>query len=316
VYVAGNFLSPILHIGSSTFYNAGNYDIFLVKYDSVGNPIWAKSAGGAGLDHGTALTTNATGDVYLTGRFGSSALTFGTATITNTSSSGNDVYLTKYSASGLVNWARVAGGTGNDDPSSIAVDATGKIYVAGGSSAAFSFGSTSLSGGAFLLEYTDSGTQKWASCSGLPAQSAIYSIAIQGNKSIYVAGVFRCSTITFGSTALTKVGGGVTNDIFLARLDDTTSNILIVDTTNIDTTLNIRTNAYAFAFVYPNPTTGIVNISNPTPIKELIILNQLGQPVYLREYITTSILVDLTSLPAGVYYIKIDGLVIKLLFKV
>src|SRR4051812_30404093 len=50
IYVIGYFASSFLTFGSTVLSNAGgsNYteDIFLVKYDSTGNVIWAKEAGG------------------------------------------------------------------------------------------------------------------------------------------------------------------------------------------------------------------------------------------------------------------------------
>src|SRR5436190_20577711 len=50
-YVTGYFGSPSITFGSTTLTNAGNYDIFIVKYSPTGNVLWAKSVGGSGHDY-------------------------------------------------------------------------------------------------------------------------------------------------------------------------------------------------------------------------------------------------------------------------
>jgi hypothetical protein len=52
VFLAGDFYSPTLTFGSHTLTNSGpGYrDILVVKYDGIGNEVWAKSAGGSGTD--------------------------------------------------------------------------------------------------------------------------------------------------------------------------------------------------------------------------------------------------------------------------
>src|ERR1044071_3870889 len=49
-YATGYFRSASLSFGSTTLTNAGNEDIFLVKYDPSGNVLWAKQAGGPTQD--------------------------------------------------------------------------------------------------------------------------------------------------------------------------------------------------------------------------------------------------------------------------
>lgn len=53
----------------------------------------------------------------------------------------------------------------------------------------------------------------------------------------------------------------------------------------------------AAASIYPNPTSGIVNI----PYGNATVINALGQIVYTSAATST---IDLTTLPAGTYYVK------------
>ena len=46
VYMTGNFSSPSITFGSITLIRKGTNDAFVVKYNSSGNVMWAKNAGG------------------------------------------------------------------------------------------------------------------------------------------------------------------------------------------------------------------------------------------------------------------------------
>jgi len=45
VYMAGEFYSSSITFGSTTLYNTGVSDIFIVKFDSSGQVIWAQLSG-------------------------------------------------------------------------------------------------------------------------------------------------------------------------------------------------------------------------------------------------------------------------------
>ncbi len=70
--------------------NIINTDIFVVKYDSSGNVIWAKSIGGTDWDDYGGISTDASGNVFVTGQYSSPSINFGTASLTNT---GDDDFL-------------------------------------------------------------------------------------------------------------------------------------------------------------------------------------------------------------------------------
>lgn len=56
---------------------------------------------------------------------------------------------------------------------------------------------------------------------------------------------------------------------------------------------------------FPNPTNGILNISNSNTISEIIIYNNLGQKVLEKLGISNEISLDLSELVSATYYIKI-----------
>ncbi len=69
VIVTGHFESGTITFGTTTLTNAGVRDIFIVKYDSNGNVLWAKQqdAGGTGADVGQCVTADVSGNVIVAG---------------------------------------------------------------------------------------------------------------------------------------------------------------------------------------------------------------------------------------------------------
>jgi hypothetical protein len=147
VYVIGAYGNYPINFGTIVLNNAGSDDIFIVKYDTTGNVLWANGTGSTGSDSGYGITTDAIGNVYGAGFFGGPFITFGGFTLTNTISTGNsaDIFILKYDSSGNVLWAKGAGGNGHDFGSSITTDAADNAYITG------HYNSTSLSFGVDTL---------------------------------------------------------------------------------------------------------------------------------------------------------------------
>lgn len=58
-------------------------DAFIVKYDSLGNILWASRAGGQSYEGGYDIITDKNDDVYLAGYADENVMTFGTKSITS-----------------------------------------------------------------------------------------------------------------------------------------------------------------------------------------------------------------------------------------
>ncbi|WRH67602.1 MAG: SBBP repeat-containing protein [Planktothrix sp. GU0601_MAG3] len=72
VYITGSFDSIDFDPGTGTnLPNRGRSDIFVVKLNSDGNPIWAKSLGGSKDDFTNSISADSAGNVYITGSFDS-----------------------------------------------------------------------------------------------------------------------------------------------------------------------------------------------------------------------------------------------------
>src|SRR5262245_42850908 len=129
LYVTGSFTSSSVAFGSTVLTNAGSNDIFIAKFDSSGNVLWAKSAGGTSVETGVVVCTTPGGDVYVTGYFVSPSITLGSTVLTNTGNA--DIFIAKLDSGGNFLWARSVVGTGSDYVDCISKAPGEDVYVAG-----------------------------------------------------------------------------------------------------------------------------------------------------------------------------------------
>jgi hypothetical protein len=97
VYVAGSTS------GGLDGTNAGNSDLFVVKYNSSGTKQWTKQLGTSSNDYAYGVATDSSGNVYVTGTTegGLDGNSHAAADSDNgTSSTGTDVFLVKYDSNG------------------------------------------------------------------------------------------------------------------------------------------------------------------------------------------------------------------------
>ena len=227
VFITGYFSTPTVTFGSFTLINNHSlYDIFIVKYDSNGNVIWANGIDGNGYDHGYAIATDALGNCYVTGTFDSPSLTFGTHTINNGGTT--NIFLVKYDALGNAIWAQRAGGNYIDGGYGVSSDSDGNILLTGYFRSAVSyFGTDSLirSGNSynfFIAKYDSTGNEIWSrgANEGIGNFDCIgASIISDANANIYVTGEFNSPTIIFSSDTLTRLGNLAAFNCFVVKYD-------------------------------------------------------------------------------------------------
>jgi len=150
-------------------------DIATIKYDSLGNELWVARYGGPGDDYDWPfdITTDNSGNVYITGR------SVGAGT-------GFDYVTIKYDSAGNEKWAQRYDGTGNssDEAYAVAVDSAGNVYMAG----------TSTGSGTGLdfatIKYDSSGNEKWVRRYNSSGEMDEFStrLALDNLGNIYITG--------------------------------------------------------------------------------------------------------------------------------
>ncbi|MBK9249628.1 MAG: SBBP repeat-containing protein [Ignavibacteria bacterium] len=247
IYTCGRFSGYSL-FGSTPLTSSGQTDVVIARYNASGACLWAVKGGGTGADEPNAITTDDSGNVYVTGFFSGTA-TFGAATLV--SIGGRDAFVVKYNAAGVVQWARRGGSVGNEAGNSIAVDASRNIYITGVYSDSTKFGSlaklTSVGqSDIFLLQYNSSGTEQWSKSIGGTGTDAGNDITVDAS-SLYLSGSYNGSIIigtdtlisqgnsdafvakfnTSGVAQWARSGGGTGIDAGIALALDATSNVIV-----------------------------------------------------------------------------------------
>jgi hypothetical protein len=208
IYVTGSFFGTA-NFGPTNLTSAGDIDFFLAKYTPAGALVWIVRGGGPNFDSGQEISLGPDGSVYVAGLMESGAV-FGTNAMSN--AGGHDLFLAKYTPDGQLVWVRGAGGSADDGPHGVTVDAAGNVYVTGHMQNNFAIGGTNLiSGGQwdyFLAKYDAAGSLQWVRQGVGTDFDYALGVATDAAGNVYTA-------VTFQS----PFGLGATNFVNLAARD-------------------------------------------------------------------------------------------------
>ncbi|HDS30397.1 MAG TPA: PKD domain-containing protein [Firmicutes bacterium] len=212
VAVAGYFMgTAIFGLGEpneTQLESAGSEDLFIARYNSDGSLLWAKRAGGTDSDSGYSITALSDNSVIVCGYFESVAI-FGEGEpneIQLDSSGGYDIFVARYNSVGALEWAKNAGGAGDDRGFTLTTLSDNSVVISGWFQETSTFGSGEpnetllVSVGyydIFLARYNPDGTLAWASHAGGSGYDVCNGITTLSDNSIVITGSFQ-GTATFG----------------------------------------------------------------------------------------------------------------------
>lgn len=305
VYMAG-LTSNSSGIAFNGFQNTfgGVRDVFIVKFDSTGNRLWATYYGGENFDITNSVTLDHLGNLYLTGYTGSTS-GIAASGFQNTYGGGSqDAFLVKFNANGIRQWATYFGGNDSEEANSVVVDSLGSVYIAGDtySSTGIEFGGflDSLVGieSLFLIKFDSFGNRF---CSTYYGQSHEEngSAAVSSDGYIYLSGSTQ-STFGIASGGFQNIYGGGIYDAYLVKFSSCDRFLgLSIPENHSLTNYNI----------YPNPTTKGITIDLGEVAKEVTITltNSLGQVLLNQQFEDTDIInIDL-NVPSGIYFLQLKS---------
>jgi len=207
IAIAGFFWDDMA-IGGTVLETAGQGSGFVAKYDTDGNPVWARAVGGAAHAYAQAVSIDETGNVMVGGEFEETA-DFGAGPVT--SEGGSDIFVARYaSADGAPMWSRAIGSTGADSTWSIDLDGDSPIVVGSiGGDADFGCGVHSHLGDldAYVarLDAAD-GSCVWSIPIASTGRDEAHGVATDGAGDFVVVGSFA-GVIDFGSGPVTESNG-------------------------------------------------------------------------------------------------------------
>ncbi|MBP8032991.1 MAG: SBBP repeat-containing protein [Bacteroidia bacterium] len=249
VFITGFSLSPDFPtLNSGTYFqglNASYDDVFILKFDNIGNQLWATFYGGTEGERGLSITTDLFGNVFVTGHTNSPDLpilnTGGTAFFQPFSGATSqlDLFIAKFNNNGALLWATFYGGTSYDVGYSVITDQSGNVFI-GGETASINFPVFSPGGNTYfqsnnnglydvyLLKFDNTGNRLWATYYGGSDNEINHNGTYNFDKMLAIdaCGNLFCSFDTKSSDLFTKAycGGGYLNtssngltDYFITR---------------------------------------------------------------------------------------------------
>ena len=262
-------------------------DGFLVKFNSNGVRQWGTYFEG----NGNACTTDASGNIYIVGLTNSTS-GIATAGAHQTVMSGSgDAFLVKFNSSGVMQWGTYYGGAGVDIGYSCATDASGNVYMSGGtqstSGIATSGAHQTTINDAFLVCFNSSGVRQSGTYYG--GIKNVCTTDASGN--VYMTGYTQSNSgiATTGAHQAVNGNSGY-SDAFLVKFN------------GISLGINETINDKLFS-IYPNPAQSIVNVKADAKLIGTVytIYDNTGKVVLSGTINAENTSVELGNLSVGIY---------------
>jgi len=160
--------------------------------------VWATLYGANWADGPMSIDLDGNNNVYITGYSGQNTfpLQAWLGAYNQLFVGGNDVFILRFTSTGVLTWATFYGGISTEFPNFIVTDNFNNVYVTGWTEGNIptqvwgSYNQAAFGGNrdAFVLRFTNAGVLSWATCYGGSGWDIGYSIAIDNNDNVYISG--------------------------------------------------------------------------------------------------------------------------------
>jgi hypothetical protein len=175
---------------------------------------WGTYFGASLSDEGRGCATDASGNIYLTGKTNSGTSIATSGSYQTTLSGVADAFLAKFNDQGVLLWATYYGGSGDEAANACATDASGNCYVVGTTSASSSgiasagtghqgFNAGGLDG--MIVKFSTTGLRVWGSYYGGSGGDHVLSVTVNGND-LYICGHTGSAGSGFPANAIATAG--------------------------------------------------------------------------------------------------------------
>ncbi|MBW2735199.1 MAG: hypothetical protein JRH20_22685 [Deltaproteobacteria bacterium] len=205
ITLAGSFEGTV-DLGGGSVTSTGQEDIFVTSFSSTGAHRWQQALGGASSDFGYSVAVDASGNVTLIGSFQGTAFLGDAQAI---SKGKDDIFVTSFSSTGVHRWQSALGGTGLDWASSVAVDTSGNVYLAGKFRETADLGGGSVTSRGqddiFVTSFASNGDHRWQEALGSTSQDFGYGVAVDSSGNLSLVGLFE-GALDLGDGVVTPKG--------------------------------------------------------------------------------------------------------------
>lgn len=231
VYVTGFYGGTVDFDASGSTFNlvSAAHDVFILKYSTAGNFVWAKSIGGSSLDWAESIALDNLNNILICGQGVSSTVDFdpGVGTYTIASLGNWEAYVAKYDNNGNFIWANGIGSTGSEAAYSVGTNSNNEVFVTGNFQATVDFDPgpgfqnriAAGSGDGFLAKYSSAGSFMFANQFGGSGWVTGMELAVDQFGNVLVGGSYDVSADFdpgVGTSILTSTGN---NDLFFGKYD-------------------------------------------------------------------------------------------------
>lgn len=199
VFFTGTFYGNFSY-GSVNLNSQGTMDVFHLKIDNNGSPIWGNTIGGTATETMWSMTSDAVGNTYVAG-FSTSPIIYFSGTPINNPSTAR--FITKFDNLGNYVWSTSSLFAG--EIMDLCTDVAGNIYFTGNFDTQAVFGSFTLTGAGnddiLLGKINNSGTFEWVHSFGGTGSDQGYGIDCTPQGEVFMVGTFQ-GNMMFGNTPL------------------------------------------------------------------------------------------------------------------
>ncbi|MCB9252883.1 MAG: SBBP repeat-containing protein [Flavobacteriales bacterium] len=206
----------------------GKMDVFISKYDSLGNLIWAGSEGSIEDDLANGIAYNNNGSILITGYISDTVtIKQGSFNTRFNIFGGKDIFIGQISLNGAYEWFAQLGGKEDDESFDIVADRSGNVYTTGSfrGSADFAPGSaTSLlssfgDADIFVSKLDGKGNFSWVRQLGGRNFDEGRAIDLDGSTNVYTTGYFYGVADFDPSKPTVNLSSNGNADVFFSKLN-------------------------------------------------------------------------------------------------
>ncbi len=159
--------------------NAGSDDVWLARFDSVGNQLWLVQFGTSASDFLRSLASDGAGGCFASG--------FSGGALGGPNEGGIDAWIGRFSRDGEPIWIRQFGTPGHDEASTIAHDGSGGVLIGGWTTGSLG-GPIQGDRDAWLSRYDSDGNRLWIEQLGTPQWEECRGVTSDGRGGAYFGG--------------------------------------------------------------------------------------------------------------------------------